>query len=297
MADETINTMQREATSGGSSAPGVSPDAHSPRQGHSTAKPAAFSTHLAAAAKIDELLASEAKVNLRRTRELAREGAVKSAKLTQRAFVPPARIIARPSHSQSWKTPFMALSLAVAASTFLCAGGMAFLFARPYAAAVASDAELRSLRESVALLRRNVTELSESVSINRTALDAANKASSERLARLAQNTDRPERDPSNPIIKADRTAEERAQIARPAQADITGSIQQAPRASNQTREVIAGWRVRRAYDGAAVLEGKSAVIEVVLGQDVPDLGRIQEIKYENNRWTVLTSRGIILSPR
>jgi hypothetical protein len=55
--------------------------------------------------------------------------------------------------------------------------------------------------------------------------------------------------------------------------------------------------VRRAYDGVAVLEGKTGVIEVVPGQDVPALGRIQEIKNENNRWQVLTSRGVILSGR
>ena len=297
MSEETTNTTQNQATSRESPASGVSAETRNPQQGQSTSKATAFSTHLAAAAKIDELLASEARVNLRRTRELAREGAVKSAKSTPRAFVPPARIIARPLHSQSWKTPFMALALAVVVSTFLCAGGMAYLFARPFAVAVASDAELRSLRDSVALLRRNVTELSDSVTVNRTALDAANKANNDRFARVTQNTDRAERDPSIPIIKADRVAEERAQTARPAPTDITGSIQQTQRVSNPPRDVIAGWRVRRAYDGAAVLEGKSAVIEVVLGQDVPDLGRIQEIKYENSRWVVTTSRGIILPGR
>ena len=53
--------------------------------------------------------------------------------------------------------------------------------------------------------------------------------------------------------------------------------------------------MRRAYEGIAILEGQPGVIEVVLGQDVPNLGRIEEIKYENNRWQVLTSKGIILA--
>ena len=294
MADETINTTERQATSKESTASGVGAETRSSRQGQSAGKAAAFTSHLAAAAKIDELLASEAKVNIRRTRELAREVAVKSA---PRAFVPPARIVARPLHAQSWKTPFMVLALAVVVTTFLCAGGMAYLFARPFAVAVASDAELRSLRDSVALLRRNVTELSESVTTNRTALDTANRANSDRFARVAQIADRTERDPSSPIPKTERAADEKSQIARPATADITGSIQPAPRASSPTREVIAGWRVRRAYEGVAILEGKSGVIEVVLGQDVPDIGRIQEIKLENSRWLVLTSRGIIPSAR
>ena len=56
-----------------------------------------------------------------------------------------------------------------------------------------------------------------------------------------------------------------------------------------------GWRVRRAYEGIAVLEGHYGVIEVVLGQDVPQLGRIQDIRYENGRWQVLTTSGVINS--
>ena len=37
------------------------------------------------------------------------------------------------------------------------------------------------------------------------------------------------------------------------------------------------------------------MIEVVLGQDVPQLGRIQDIKYDNGRWQVLTTNGVINS--
>ena len=61
--------------------------------------------------------------------------------------------------------------------------------------------------------------------------------------------------------------------------------------------VIPGWHVRRAYEGVAILEGQPGVIEAVLGQDVPNLGRIEEIKYENGRWQVLTSKGVILPAR
>ena len=81
--------------------------------------------------------------------------------------------------------------------------------------------------------------------------------------------------------KIERMAEEKAQVVRAASAapspEITGSVQRQPRQANARREIIAGWRVRRAFEGVAILEGQPGVIEVVLGQDVPNLGRIEEI--------------------
>ena len=143
--------------------------------------------------------------------------------------------------------------------------------------------------------------LSNDLATNRTALDAANKTMSDRFGRLGQNLERVERDQSVSATKIERMAEEKAQVVRTASAapppEITGSVQRQPRQANARREVIAGWRVRRAFEGVAILEGQPGVIEVVLGQDVPNLGRIEEIKYENNRWQVLTSKGVILPAR
>ena len=154
----------------------------------------------------------------------------------------------------------------------------------------------------MAQLRRKVAALSNELATNRAALDAANKAASDRFGRVVQSLDRVERDQSASATKIERLAEEKAQVARTASAapstEITGTVQQRqPRPANARREVIAGWRVRRAFEGVAVLEGQPGVIEVVLGQDVPNLGRIEEIKYENSRWQVFTSKGVILSAR
>ena len=198
-------------------------------------------------------------------------------------------------------TPFITLAVMVGISTFLCTGGMAYLFLRPGAVATMSDAELRNIRESVAQLRRTVAALSNDLATNRAALDAANKAASDRLGRIVQSLERVDRDQSVSATKIERMAEEKAQVVRTAStassSEITGTVQRQPRPTNARREVIAGWRVRRAFEGVAVLEGQPGVIEVVLGQEVPNLGRIEEIKYENSRWQVLTSKGVILSAR
>jgi hypothetical protein len=261
-------------------------------------KTSAAASHLAAAAAIDEILAKEALANLRRTRATARADAARSK---PRIPIPPATIVVKPSQPQAWMTPFVTLAVMVAISTFLCAGGIAYLFVRPLAVATNSDAELRNIRETVAQLRRNVAALSNDVATNRSALDVSNKAASDRFGRFVQSLDRIERDQSTSATKIERMAEQKAQVARAvptaSSSEITGTVQQQPQPTSARRQVIAGWYVRRAYEGVAILEGQPGVIEVVLGQEVPNLGRIEEIKHENGRSLVLTSKGVILPAR
>ncbi|MGY3368653.1 hypothetical protein ACVWZL_005778 [Bradyrhizobium sp. GM2.4] len=58
-----------------------------------------------------------------------------------------------------------------------------------------------------------------------------------------------------------------------------------------------GWSVRQAYEGIAILQGPNGVVEAVSGQQVPGLGRIEEIKNENGRLVVESSGGVIYSSR
>ena len=299
MPDATTSETAPTTASAGSPVTGAAADknnASQARPGGSAADP-----RLAAAATIDELLAKEALANLKRNRASAR---IDTAKFKPRVPIPPATIVVKPSPSHPWMTPFITLAVMVGISTFLCAGGIAYLFMRPpLAVATTSDAELRNIRESMAQLRRNVAALSNELATNRAALDAASRAASDRLGRVVQSLDRVERDQSASATKIERLAEQKAQVARtvPAapSAEITGTVQQPPppRQASARREVIAGWHVRRAYEGVAILEGKPGVIEAVLGQDVPNVGRIEEIKYENGRWQVFTSKGVILPAR
>jgi hypothetical protein len=264
---------------------GAETDSSSTSQAKSPGEASAAAARLANAAAIDELRAREALAHLQRTRATARAETVK--------FKPP--------QPQPWLTPFITLAVTVGICTLLCTGGIAYLIVKPVAVAARSDAELRSLRETVTQLRRTVAALSNDVATNRAALDAANKAASDRFGRFAQNLEPVQSDQSAPVPKIGRVGDERTQVARAVPAvsssEVTGTIERQPQPTNARREIIAGWRVRRASEGVAVLEGQPGVIEVALGQDVANLGRIQEIKYENNRWQVLTSKGVILSAR
>src|SRR6187431_448638 len=185
-----------------------------------------------------------------------------------RILIPPATLVVKPPQTQAWMTPFVTLAVVVGISTLLSTGGVAYLFLRPLPVTATSDAELRNIRESVGQLRRTVAALTNDLAANRTALDTANKAVSDRFGRLGQNLERVERDQSVSATKIERIAEEKVQVVRaapPASApEITGSIQRQPRQATAKREIIAGWRVRRAFEGVAILEGQPGVIEVVL---------------------------------
>ena len=244
-----------------------------------------------AAASMDELLAKEALASLKRSRVTARQEPVK---FKPRMPIPAATLVVKPPQRQPWLTPFIVLGAFVSMSSLLSAGGIAYLLMRPATVMAASDSELRSLRETVAQLRRTVASLSTDVASNRTALDIANKQVSDRFGRLLQSVQ------SASANRIERIAEEKTQAARTAATtsspEITGSVQ--PQRTNVARrEVIVGWRVRRAFDGIAVLDGPLGVIEVARGQEIPSLGRIEEIKHENGSWQVLTSKGAILSTR
>ena len=251
-----------------------------------------------AAPTVDELLAQEALATLKRTRSMARAEPVRSK---ARAPIPAATLVVKKPQPRTWMAPFVTLAIVVAISSLISIGGVAYLFLRPIAINATSDAELRNLREAMSQLRRTVATLSSDVTATRTAFDAANRATSDRFGRLVQSVERVERDQSLSATKVEHMAEGRPQVAQTVAAvsspEITGTIQPQPRPPIARREIIQGWRVRRAYEGVAILEGPAGVVEVAQGQDVPNLGRIEEIKNENGRWQILTSKGIVLSAR
>ncbi len=55
--------------------------------------------------------------------------------------------------------------------------------------------------------------------------------------------------------------------------------------------------VREVQRGTAMIEGRMGMIEVNKGDTVPGLGRVDAIRKQDGRWVVVTSKGLILSPR
>ena len=277
-----------------------------------TAKPAASAKRASAAAS-DEALAKEALEGLKRIRAKARLDKMAIPKPAP-VVMKPAVIVAKPPPPRpTWVAPLATLAVATVLVVCACTGVIAYLTTQPAQNNVAANTEIRNLRETVAQLRKQVSGVSENLDGLRTAVDQSSKATNDRFGRFAENLDRIERVSSSSTVKLDKLAQAQAQApaptlaqSQPSQAapmmaslaapEVTGSVPPSERAS-APRKVVKGWSVRQAYEGIAILQSPNGVIEAVLGQQVPGLGRIEEIKTESGRLVVETSGGVIYSSR
>jgi len=268
------------------------------------AKPASVSS--------DEAAAKEALEGLKRIRAKARLDKMAIPKPAP-VVIKPAVIVAKPPPPRpTWVAPLATLAVAAILVVCACTGVIAYLTTQPGQTTAAANAEIRNLRDTVAQLRKQLSGVSENLDGLRTAVDQSSKATSDRFGRFAENLDRIERVSSSSTAKLDKLAQ--AQIQAPVQVaaqpspampmmasvaapETTGSVAQIER-SSVPRKVIKGWSVRQAYEGIAILQGPSGVVEAVLGQQVPNLGRIEDIRNENGRLVVETSGGgVIYSAR
>lgn len=274
-----------------------------------TARPAANAKRASAAAN-DETLAKEALEGLKRIRAKARLDKMAIPKPVQ-TVIKPAVIVAKPPPPRpTWVAPLATLAVAAIVVVCVCTGVIAYLTTQPVQGNVVASTEIRNLRETVAQLRKQVSGVSENLDSLRTAVDQSSKATNDRFGRFGENLDRIERVSSSSTVKLDKLAQAQAQAQAPATVaaqppsqtmpmvasvaapEITGSV-----APSAPRKAVKGWSVRQAYEGIAILQGPNGVIEAVLGQQVPGLGRIEEIRHENGRLVVESSGGVIYSPR
>lgn len=278
-----------------------------------SAKPAGSAKRMSAVTN-DETLAKEALEGLKRIRAKARLDKM-AIPTPAPAVLKPAVIVAKPPPPRpTWVAPLATLAVAAILVVCACTGVIAYLTTQPAQSNVAANAEIRNLRETVAQLRKQVSGVSENLDGLRTAVDQSSKATNDRFGRFAENLDRIERVSSSSTVKLDKLAQAQAQAPAPTMAqsqassqaapmmaslaapEVTGSVPPSER-SSAPRKVVKGWSVRQAYEGIAILQSPNGVVEVVLGQQVPGLGRIEEIRNENGRLVVESSGGVIYSSR
>lgn len=273
------------------------------------AKPAPGVKPISAAS--DEVAAKAALEGLKRIRAKARLDKMAIPKPAP-VVIKPAVIVAKPPPPRpTWVAPLATLAVAAVLVVCACTGVIAYLTTQPSQTNAAANAEIRNLRDTVAQLRKQLSGVSENLDGLRTAVDQSSKATSDRFGRFAENLDRIERVSSSSTAKLDRLAQAQVQPPTPVAAqpspampmmasvaapETTGSVSPAER-SSAPRKAVKGWSVRQAYEGIAILQGPSGVVEAVLGQQVPNLGRIEEIRNENGRLVVETSGGVVYSAR
>jgi hypothetical protein len=289
-------------------------EARDPKAGPSPAQQPGLSSGSAPTGS-DETLAKEALEGLKRIRAKARLDKMAIPRAAPVAVRPTVIVARPPAPRPPWVAPLATLAVAVGLIVSVCTGVIAYLAIKPSTTSVATSAEIKNVRETVAQLRRQVSGISENLDGLRTTVDHSSKATNDRFGRVAENLDRIERVGSSTTAKLDKLAQIQPPVPAPAGpqsgppaqsmavmasaasgTEVTGSVSPSERAASP-RKVIKGWSVREAYEGIAILNGPAGVVEAVLGQQVPGLGRIEEIKNENGRLVVLSSAGAILSAR
>jgi len=194
---------------------------------------------------------------------------------------------AAPSRGGS-RFPLLAATVAIAASLGAVAGSFGgAVFGRApieQAAAPASGDtahEIRALKETVAQLRANTKSLNDNLSALKLSVGNANA----QLTKMSEALDRRAAAPPSP--------ETTGSIAKPAQVPVVLGAPPAP----LQHPIVPGWTLRRVYDGAALIEGRDGIIEVEPGTTIAGLGRIDDIKKQDGRWAVFTSKGLIVSSK
>lgn len=110
------------------------------------------------------------------------------------------------------------------------------------------------------------------------ALKAATAAQASKLTKLSDATDKL------------RASDSTGSIASPATPTSTPAAAQTSRLP-----VVEGWVLRDVTDGLAVVQGRQGIYEVVPGDPLPGVGRVDAIRRQDGRWVVVTSRGLIVA--
>jgi hypothetical protein len=224
----------------------------------------------------------------------------------------PAADAAGDAQTSTGAPPRMSRFTLLAASLVMCAafGGMigvliAATITRPIPVAslgpptvMASLEDINSLKEQIVQARVDLTTLKASI-------DAGNRNANSQLTRISERVERMERSNVEPVAKLSKAVEaleRRAEHAKTAAREATGSI--APpkpvgEASKDTRKpaVVDGWVLRGISDGTAYIDGRYGLIEVDQGDTIPGVGRVEAIRKQDGRWVVVTPKGLIVGAR
>lgn len=120
-------------------------------------------------------------------------------------------------------------------------------------------------------------------------------------AKMAERIEKVEKAQAEPAAKLAKLSEavDKLRASAPAQTanaapETTGSIK--PTAAQPARlPVVEGWTLRDVFDGTATVVGRAGIFDVIPGDPLPGVGRVDAIRRQDGRWVVVTSRGLIVA--
>ena len=243
----------------------------------------------------------------------AEQAPARAAVATPVAPAPAQAPAAPPASSRPWaqagRLAALAAGIAIAAAVGTTGGAvataeMARLWSGDSPTPLASTEDSRVLKESIARITTDVAAL-------KAAVDTSGRSANSQLVKLGDRLDRFERAQVEPAAKLAKLAEAIDRIERRAPGpnaaaaahDTTGAIAAvAPSSPPQTvaardtsPPVLEGWVVRSVYNGAALIQGRLGLVAVERGDTLPGLGRVENIRRQDGRWVVVTTKGLIVA--
>jgi hypothetical protein len=140
----------------------------------------------------------------------------------------------------------------------------------------------------------------------KTSIEGSAKQSNAQVAKITDRLDRADKTQSDTAAKVARTTESVDRIdhrlSANSSAEQTGTVPSASLAPGPGRPspngapILDGWLLRDIFNGGALIQSpRNGVFEVIPGDNVPGLGRVDAIRRQDGRWVVVTSRGLIVS--
>jgi hypothetical protein len=127
---------------------------------------------------------------------------------------------------------------------------------------------------------------------------ALRSASAAQSAKLGERIDRVEKAQAEPAARLAKLSEA---VEKLRAAETTGTVPKpaattAPAASVPNRlPLVEGWVLREVADGIATVQGRPGIFDVIPGDPLPGVGRVDAIRRQDGRWVVVTSRGLIVA--
>ncbi len=154
-------------------------------------------------------------------------------------------------------------------------------------AADAAAAQARSMESAIGKINADIAALKSS--------------SAAQSAKIVERIDRVEKGQAEPAAKLAKLSDAVEKLRAPAPApttnaapETTGSIK--PAATQPGRlPVVEGWTLREVFEGTATVVGRAGIFDVIPGDPLPGVGRVDAIRRQDGRWVVVTSRGLIVS--
>lgn len=128
-------------------------------------------------------------------------------------------------------------------------------------------------------------------------LKSGASAQSAKLAERIEKVEKAQAEPAAKLAKLSEAVEKLrapAPVAAASAPETTGSIKPAATQPNRL-PTVEGWVLRDVYDGTATVVGRAGIFDVIPGDPLPGVGRVDAIRRQDGRWVVVTSRGLIVA--